>query len=134
MSLNKDQYLSEIWNQVLEYLQTNCNIEPPIIDSFYKMCSIQELTQDKVIIVAPSIIFKQIIQQEYQNIGYAFADVMGTDIPPTVEIYAKGELKNFFTSDEEKELKEEDIREFQSMPILLSSGTKPSSLAALSVV
>ena len=117
MTRNKDQYLAEIWNQVLEYLQTNCNIEPPIIDSFYKMCSIQDLTETKAIIVAPSIIFKQIVQQEYQNIGYAFADVLGTEIPPSVDIYAKNELKNHLPVEDEEDLQEEDLREFQSMPI-----------------
>ena len=117
MTRNKDQYLAEIWNQVLEYLQTNCNIEPPIIDSFYKMCSIQDLTETKAIIVTPSIIFKQIVQQEYQNIGYAFADVLGTEIPPSVDIYAKNELKNHLPVEDEEDLQEEDLREFQSMPI-----------------
>ena len=47
MSQGREQYLIEVWNQILQYLYSNRNIEPVILDNFYSTCSLYELTEEK---------------------------------------------------------------------------------------
>lgn len=116
MTRNKDQYLAEVWKKVLEYVQTNCNVDAAIIDSFYRICEIYELSDQKAIILAPSIVAKQIVLPESHSIGTALADILGLPSPLTVEICQSYDLKKY-TVPEKDSISEEDIREFQSMPI-----------------
>lgn len=117
MTRNKDQYLSDVWKKVLEYLQTNCSIDAAIIDSFYRICEIHDLTDQKAIILAPSIVAKQIILPEAASIGAAFANVLDLPTPLTVEICQAYELKQNTASGSRESISEDDMREFQSMPI-----------------
>lgn len=117
MTRNKDQYLADVWKKVLEYLQTNCSIDAAIIDSFYRICEIHNLTDQKAIILAPSIVAKQIILPEAASIGAAFANVLDLPTPLTVEICQAYELKQNTVSGSRESISEDDMREFQSMPI-----------------
>lgn len=117
MTRNKDQYLTDVWKKVLEYLQTNCSIDAAIIDSFYRICEIHDLTDQKAIILAPSIVAKQIILPEAASIGAAFANVLDLPTPLTVEICQAYELKQNTVSGSRESISEDDMREFQSMPI-----------------
>lgn len=117
MTRNKDQYLADVWKKVLEYLQTNCSIDAAIIDSFYRICEIHDLTDQKAIILAPSIVAKQIILPEAASIGAAFANVLDLPTPLTVEICQAYELKQNTVSGSRESISEDDMREFQSMPI-----------------
>ena len=81
---NKDMYLQDVWGKVLQYLQMNCNMEPEIIDNFYRPCSLYDLTSSKAVILAPTIVNKQILQPESEMISAAFTDILQADLPITV--------------------------------------------------
>ena len=116
MTRNHDQYLVEVWNQLITYLNESRNIEPEVVNSFYSPCSLYELTEEKAIILAPSVITKQILQNEVDMISHSLIDVLQLDHPLLVEIYIKSELPsqqtiqeniNFFPHEEQ----------FSSLPI-----------------
>ena len=113
---NKDMYLQDVWGKVLQYLQMNCNMEPEIIDNFYRPCSLYDLTSSKAVILAPTIVNKQILQPESEMISAAFTDILQADSPITVEICRKDDLHNVMRSNS---LPEQDLDEasFPSMPI-----------------
>ena len=113
---NKDMYLQDVWGKVLQYLQMNCNMEPEIIDNFYRPCSLYDLTSSKAVILAPTIVNKQILQPESEMISAAFTDIRQADSPITVEIGRKDDLHNVMRSNS---LPEQDLDEasFPSMPI-----------------
>lgn len=113
MPFSKDQYLNEVWNQSIQYLQTNKTIEPEVIEGFYRPSSIFSLTEDKAIIVVPNIIHKQVLKDQIDTIGEALIHVLEFDHPITVEIVMETDLKNrSFTA---PVVVKED--EFHSMPI-----------------
>ena len=56
MSQGREQYLVEVWNKILQYLYSNRNIEPQILDTFYSPCSLYELTDEKAILLVPNIV------------------------------------------------------------------------------
>lgn len=116
MTRNKDQYLAEVWKKVLEYMQTNCSVDAAIIDSFYRICEIYELNDQKAIILAPSIVAKQIVMPECTSMGTAFADVLGLPSPLMVEVCQSYDLKKYALPEKDI-ISEDDVREFQSMPI-----------------
>ena len=113
---NKDMYLQDVWGKVLQYLQMNCNMEPEIIDNFYRPCSLYDLTSSKAVILAPTIVNKQILQPESEMISAAFTDILQADSPIMVEICRKDDLHNVMRSNS---LPEQDLDEasFPSMPI-----------------
>ncbi len=116
MTTRNEAYFQDVWTKVMAYLQMNCNIEPPIIEGFYKPCSLYELTNEKAIIISPTTINKQLMLPELENISNAFVDVLQSNHPITVEIYRKDELpKSFSTIEDDFPLF--DQPEFQSMPI-----------------
>lgn len=94
MPFTKDQYLSEVWNQVIQYFYTNKTIEPEVIENFYKPCNIFSLTEDKVIISVPNIIHKQVLKEQIEMIGDAMVHILGFDHSITVEIAQESDLKN----------------------------------------
>lgn len=113
MPFSKDQYLNEVWNQAIQYLQTNKTIEPEVIEGFYKPCTIFNLTEDKAIIAVPNIIHKQVLKDQIDTIGEALIHVLEFDHPITVEVVMESDLKNrSFTA---PVVVRED--EFHSMPI-----------------
>ena len=112
MSQGKEQYLADVWNNVLQYLYSNRNIEPQILDNFYSPCSLYELTDEKVILLAQNIVSKQIIQSQSDIISAAFIDVLQKDTPMIVEIYQKSDVPKIITP-----VVQYDETEFPSMPI-----------------
>jgi len=112
MSQGREQYLVEVWNKILQYLYSNRNIEPQILDTFYSPCSLYELTDEKAILLVPNIVSKQIIQSQSDIISTAFVDVLNKDTPMIVEIYQESNLP--ITIDPVIQI---DEKEFQSMPI-----------------
>ncbi len=115
MNLSKDQYLLDVWNNVLEYMHTNFQVEPEIINNFYKPCSLHQLTTDKAIIVATNVIQKQILQSQSDLLLTCFVDVLKLDHNILIEVYQKHELPN------EKIINNVipsfNDKDFQSMPI-----------------
>ena len=114
MSFTKDQYLSEVWTKVLHYLLTNKNLEPEIIDNFYKPCSIYELSEEKAVISAPNIISKSILQSQSDMISEAFVTVLDLNNSLMLEICQPSELSNRTVPIKPVPLNDTD---FQSMPI-----------------
>lgn len=114
MSFTKDQYLSEVWTKVLHYLLTNKNLEPEIIDNFYKPCSIYELSEEKAVISAPNIISKSILQSQSDMISEAFVTVLDLNNSLMLEICQPAELSNRTVPIKPVPLNDTD---FQSMPI-----------------
>ena len=112
MSQGREQYLVEVWNKVLQYLYSNRNIEPEILDNFYSPCSLYELTDEKAILLVPNIVSKQIIQSQSDIISTAFIDVLHTDVPMIVEIYQENNIPKVIDP-----VPQFDENEFQSMPI-----------------
>ena len=116
MSLDKDQYLSTVWKKVLDYLQVNTNISPTTIKSFYEPSSLKELTDTKAIIVVESIIYKQILQKDFESIATAFIDILNLDHNFSVEICNENEFSSV-KNKKEVSIASMDMSEFASMPI-----------------
>ena len=115
MTFVREQYLVEVWNRVLDYLKTNRNIEPVMVNQFYSQCSLYELTEDKAIILAPDIICKQICQNQIDIITSALIDVLDFNNPLFVEVYQQHELPSY--SDIVSPIPEFNEADFQSMTI-----------------
>lgn len=116
MTLNKDQYLKDVWQKVLEYIQANSSIEPSNIDAFYKPCSIYSLTTTKAIILAPNFVNQSILRSEVDTLSTAFTDVLRADHTIMVEVLQKQDLPTSHTSGKAA-LTEEELQQFASMPI-----------------
>ena len=116
MTNTRDQYYIDLWNRVLEYLLAGRNVEPEIIETFFKDCYIYELNSEKVIIVSPNIISKQIMSHQEDLISAAFISILDLDHPLIVDICLETELSSKqITPVEDIEVIEDD--DFQSMPI-----------------
>ena len=117
MSRNKDQYLNDAWQQVLEYLLSSNSVAPELIDTFFRDCVIAELNEDKTIITAPNIVSKQIVSNETEAIKTAFQDTldMGSDL--IVEILLKSEYVGQQISDYIETNNNSIDDYFQSLPI-----------------
>ena len=76
MPLTKDQYLSDVWNKVTQYLYTNKFIEPEMVESFFHTSYIFELTEEKAIISVVNIIQKQVLRSLSDRIADAFIHVL----------------------------------------------------------
>ena len=115
MTTNRQQYLITVWNQLLEYLQSNRNIATTVIDNFYVPCSLYELTEEKAIIEAPNIISKEVVQADIDMLSASFTDILQLNHPIIVEIYQKSELPSQFSSN--TVLNDLNTQDFESMPI-----------------
>ena len=115
MSINRDQYLVDLWNNLLGYIIDNRILEPEIINNFYEPCSLYELTDEKAIILAPNIVSKQIIKSQADIVNNALIDILKLDHSLIVEIYQKSELPD--RSVLTKPIPLYDESDFVSMPI-----------------
>ena len=117
MTSSKEQYLADIWKNLLAYMNSNRNIEPEIISHFYEPCSLYELTDEKAIILAPNIVSKQVIKSQADITGNALIDVLEMDHPITVEIYQKSELPSHLDPSIKPFIPPYDESDFMSMPV-----------------
>ncbi len=92
MSRNSEQFLTDSWKQVLAYLMNSRNIEPEIVENFYRPCSLYEFNDTKAIILAPNIVAKQVIQSQNEIIIAALIEVFNLDHSILVEVCQKSEL------------------------------------------
>jgi chromosomal replication initiator protein len=115
MSINRDQYLVDLWKNLLEYIISNRILEPEIINHFYEPCSLYELTDEKAIILAPNIVSKQILKSQADIINNSLIDVLQLDHSLIVEVYQKSELPS--RNELVKPIPLYDESDFMSMPI-----------------
>lgn len=117
MSHTRDQYYIDLWHRVLEYLLSSRNIEPEIVEAFFKEGYIYESNDEKVIIVAPNVIAKQIMLQQEDLISAAFISILDLDHPLFIDICLDAELpsKQQNLSFMPNVIVEDEL--FQSMPI-----------------
>ena len=76
MSFKKDQYLTDLWNQVIQYLNTNRIIETELIDTFFSLTYIYEINEDKAIISVANSIQIQVLKSYSDKISEALANIM----------------------------------------------------------
>lgn len=122
MTVNKEQYLIDVWKRVVEYLKTSGHIDSFVVDNFYKDCTLYELTEEKAILLTSNVIARQVIrdkEEESELLSNSFIDVLHLDHPLTVEIYQESELpkKNFNNIYTSSSFEEEEDPSFQSMAI-----------------
>ena len=79
MEYRNEQYLKEVWDKLLQYLSDNQLVDIVIINNFFRPCFLYAITDEKVIIVAPSIINKQILQSQNKEIEASFIDILNVD-------------------------------------------------------
>ena len=115
MSMNRDQYLADLWKSLLDYIIANRILEPEIINHFYEPCSLYELTDEKAIILAPNVVSKQILKSQSGIISDALIDVLNLDHSLIVEIYQKSELPSH--TELTRPIPLYDESDFLSMPI-----------------
>lgn len=114
MSYSKDQYYLDTWKRVIEYMQTNLNMDPTIINTYYEPCSLYQFTDDKAIIEVPNIVTKLVIQGQTDVLSSVFFDALQLDKPVKIEVYEKNELPSKQIILNPIHLNDTD---FQSMPI-----------------
>ena len=114
MSYNKSQYLTEVWNQVLDYLGSNRHIEPEIVKNFYSTSELYELTEEKAFILAPNTVCKQILQNQSQLLSEALVDILGQNRNYIIEVFTKNEIPSASVMHNVPSYNEDD---FKSMPI-----------------
>lgn len=118
MSIDKNQYLSTIWKQVLEYLQVNCNIDSPILNNFYKPCILYELSDTKAIIIADTVVNRTIVQKDSELLATALTDILSLSNSIHVEVILEKDLPTVQQSSRsEVAMQATDMSEFASMPI-----------------
>ena len=113
MPLTKDQYLSDVWNKVTQYLYTNKFIEPEMVESFFHTSYIFELTEEKAIISVVNIIQKQVLRSLSDRIADAFIHVLDLSHPIEIEIAQEPDLEQRYSG---KEIRY-DENEFHTMYI-----------------
>ncbi len=114
MKYDRDQYLSEVWNSILQYMRTNQIVDPNVIETFYSGCTLYSLTDEKAIIIAENIISKQILISQTELIEHSMTDVLSTDQKMIVEIHTPNETpvkENLFSA------KDYFDNDFKSMPV-----------------
>lgn len=115
MTSSKDQYLIDAWNKVLEFLKTSGNVDSIVIDIYFKDCSLYDFTEDKAMILAPSIVNKQILLNQSADIIGAMIDLFQLHSDFIVEIYTQNELPQHSEFLIDSSTLEDD--DFKSMPI-----------------
>ena len=113
MPLTKDQYPSDVWNKVTQYLYTNKFIEPEMVESFFHTSYIFELTEEKAIISVVNIIQKQVLRSLSDRIADAFIHVLDLSHPIEIEIAQEPDLEQRYSG---KEIRY-DENEFHTMNI-----------------
>ncbi len=98
MTTKNEMYLQDVWKKVMEYLQANCSIDATVIETFYRPCSIYDMNDSKAIILVPTMVNKQIMMPESEDIETAFVDVLQLNQPISVEICRKEELPQSITT------------------------------------
>lgn len=114
MTHTRDQYLSSVWNDVLEYLLNNGKIDPALMTTFYRPSYLEELNDHKAIIVTQNIISKQVLTQNSDMISAALAELNYSSRLLPVEFLQESELERKRKSSEAPIL---DMDEFKSMAI-----------------
>lgn len=116
MSFSRDQYYTDLWSQVYKYLLAERKVEPEILDTFFKDTIISEFNNNKAILIASSIIAKQIMLKQVDLISAAFAEILELNEPVLVEIYLESEFstKQVYDVPSQEFIESED---FQSMAI-----------------
>ena len=115
MSINKEQYLNDVWDSIIQYLLNNRNVEPDIINNFLAPCYIYNLTETKVMIAAKNSIIKQVVTNLVTEISNAFIDVLELDHTIVIEVYMEKELPSLNTPSLPSAVIND--RDFESMPI-----------------
>lgn len=115
MTTNKQQYLTSLWQQLIDYIHNNRNIPTTVIDTFYLPCSLFDVSDSKAIIEAPNIISKELIQADTKMLSAAFTDILKLDHPLSVEIYQKADLPTDVSA--LTDTNNFNPLEFESMPI-----------------
>ena len=113
-SMTQNEYLKNVWKNVLSYLRSGGNIDHELINSLYEPCSIYDFSEKKVILLVPNMISKQIMMSETELIQAAFIETQSLDHPITVEMYTQSELPAKMT---DTSVPKYDVNEFPSMPI-----------------
>jgi chromosomal replication initiator protein len=116
MTRSRDQYLKEVWNRVIEYLLDNRRAEQPLLETFYRPSYLEELNEDKAIIVVKNIIAKSILDQNAEIICGALMDLDYISHTIPVEIIQEGELDKILAAEKNEPIFVPD-EEFESMPI-----------------
>lgn len=117
MSRNRDQYLSDLWDQTLNDLIANQKVEPEIINAFYRTAHLAELNDTKAIIVVANIIAQQIVSQSSELIGSALIEQLNLDHPLNVEIVQESDFQRHSQVTEDDIAEVTNDEEFASMPI-----------------
>lgn len=116
MSHSKDQYYIDVWNQTLQYLLDHQNIPTEIIESYYRECYLEEINQDKAIIIAPNIFSKQVVFGQSELLEVALVEILDLDHPLVVEVLQKNEFFGQQISSRMEDFSELDDY-FQSLPL-----------------
>lgn len=116
MMESRDQYYTDLWKSILEYIKINGYIVPEILNTYFENSYIYELTNEKCIISANNIITKMIIQNEYQTLVSAFVEVLKLNKPISIEIYEDSNLPKEQTILKKINVSSNDT-DFLSMPI-----------------
>lgn len=93
MELTRDQYLIDVWNQTLDYLETNRKVEPEIINTFYRKAALMELNDQKAILVVSNVIEKQVISQENEVICATIIELLSLNHPLLLDILQESEYR-----------------------------------------
>ncbi len=93
MELTRDQYLIDVWNQTLDYLETNRKVEPEIINTFYRKAALMELNDQKAILVVSNVIEKQVISQENEVICATIVELLSLNHPLLLDILQESEYR-----------------------------------------
>jgi len=119
MTVSKDLYLKEVWNQVCDYLITNQKIELEVVSAFYKTASLYEFNDQKAILIVPNVIAKQIILPSVDMINGALLDLNYIDHDVSIELLQKSDISKLETSTNinETPISFEENDEFKPMPL-----------------
>ncbi len=93
--ITRDQYLKDTWNKILDDLRINTNIDSVIINNYYGNCSLYELTEEKAIILATSIVEKQILYNDLDIINSSFIHILDLEKPLFIEVDLQHELPTY---------------------------------------
>lgn len=116
MTLRRDQYLTAVWDQLLEYLVNNGKIDSALLETFFRPSYLEELNDHKAIVITQSIIAKQVMSQDGDMISAALMDLNYSDHPLVVEFMQEDEFANRRRTESLNPAFVMDT-EFSSMPI-----------------
>ena len=114
MTHSKDQYLAAVWDEVLEYLLNNGNIDDALITTFFRPSYLEDLSNVKAVIVTQNIISMRVLIQNADLIAAALLDLNFSEQIIPVEVIQESELEQHLRRSAEKEVIDD---EFTSMTI-----------------